>query len=289
MAHPEQPKTKRQMRDRFTPQVKAGLRLEERDLELLCDVFLHRLMLRSQIERLHFGSTSYCNVRLRQLFDHDLLDRYYLPLSLYGSQGIYSLGAAAITMVARKLDWEPDVVKSQANRHKTPQFLEHTLAINEARLALREALETSPTWELQEWRCEIQCHHEYEAAINGSAYRDVFKPDGFVRLRDKITGQNACFFLEMDMGHVSSRKFAEKLELHMRYLESGTFACRYEENAFYTLVITTGPGRLKNLKTLVEKQGSDLFCFARSEDIKKRGIIDEVWHFPFEDVTQLLL
>ena len=282
-ANPSAPQPKRKMRSRFKPQIKAGMRLEERDLKLLCDLFLHRLMSRSQLERLYFTSASRCNVRLRQLFDHGLVSRYYLPLAPYGAQCLYTLGEAGTLPVSRRLEWEIDEVKRQTKRHKTPQFLEHTLAINETRLAFRDALSASPIWKLERWLPEIQCHHPYDIrASNGGWQREVFKPDGFLRLQNRATKQNADFFLEIDRGHTSSSKFAEKLDSYTRYLESGLFSQMFGQSGFRTLVITTGPLRLKNLRALVEGKESRLFCFATFEELEGQGALAPVWRFPFE-------
>lgn len=280
---------KHKKRSRFEPKVQAGIRLEERDLKLLCDVFLHRLMSRGQIEKLYFSSTARCNVRLRQLFDHELLSRYYLPLAPYGAQCMYTLGKAGIVLVSRRLEWEPDEVARQTKRHKTPQFLEHTLAINEIRLALREALQNSPDWKLGRWISEIECRHEYDLrTLGGQWQREIFKPDGFVRLRHRFTNQTASFFLEVDMGHTSSTKFAEKLESHTRYGQSGLFREMFGEERFQTLVITTGPRRAKNLREIIERQNSSLFWFTTFDAVHEHGILSSIWQVPFGAALQRL-
>ena len=277
------PKPKRPMRSRFKPQVTARMQLQERDLQLLTDLFLHRLMSRGQLERLYFTSASRCNVRLRQLFDHKLVERYYLPLAPCGAQCIYSLGTAGILPVSRRLEWEIDEVKRQAKRHKTPQSLEHTLAINETRLAFQEALANSPTWKIERWIPEIQCRHEYDIRnASGDWVREVFKPDGFVRLQNRETRQKSDYFFEIDRGHTSSNKFADKLDSYSRYLESGLFEQMFGARNFQTLVITTGPLRLKNLRALVEGQGNRLFCFTTFEEAESRGVLASIWRFPLE-------
>ena len=284
------PKPKRPMRSRFKAQVTAGMQLQERDLKLLTDLFLHRLMSRSQLEQLYFTSASRCNVRLRQLFDHKLVERYYLPLAPYGAQCIYSLGEAGVLPVSRRLEWEIDEVKRQAKRHKTPQFLEHTLAINETRLAFREALAASPTWNLERWIPEIQCRHDYDIrSASGDWAREVFKPDGFVRLQNRETRQKSDYFFEIDRGHTSSSKFADKLDSYARYLESGLFEQMFGAATFRTLVITTGPLRLKNLRALVEGQGNRLFCFTTFEEAESRGVLAPIWRFPLEKEPRSLI
>lgn len=284
------PKSKRPMRSRFKPQLIAGMQLQERDLELLTDLFLHRLMSRGQLERLYFTSASRCNVRLRQLFDHNLVSRYYLPLAPYGAQCIYSLGEAGILPVSLRLEWEIDEVKRQVKRHKTPQFLEHTLAINETRLAFRDALLNSPTWNLERWIPEIQCRHEYDIrGASGDWAREVFKPDGFVRMQNRETRQKSDYFFEIDRGHTSSSKFADKLNSYARYLESGLFEQMFGARSFRTLVITTGPLRLKNLRALVEGQGNRLFCFTTFDEVESGGVLSPIWRFPIEKESRSLI
>lgn len=284
------PKPKRPMRSRFKPQITAGMRLEERDLQLLTDLFLHRLMSRGQLERLYFTSASRCNVRLRQMFDHGLVARYYLPLALYGAQCLYSLGEAGVLPVSRRLEWDIEEVKRQAKRHKTPQFLEHTLAINETRLAFREALVHSPTWNLERWIPEIQCRHEYDIrGASGDWAREVFKPDGFVRLQNRETRQKSDYFLEIDRGHTSAGKFADKLDSYTRYLESGLFHQMFSAQSFHTLVITTGSLRLKNLRALVEGKGNRLFCFTTFDEVESEGVLSPIWLFPMEKELQSLI
>ena len=284
------PRAKRSMRSRFKAQVTAGMQLQERDLQLLADLFLHRLMSRGQLERLYFTSASRCNVRLRQLFDHKLVERYYLPLAPYGAQSIYSLGEAGILPVSRRLEWEINEVKRQARRHKTPQFLEHTLAINETRLAFRDALADSPVWKMDRWIPEIQCRHDYDIrGASGSWQREVFKPDGFVRLQNRETRQKSDYFFEIDRGHTSSGKFADKLDSYARYLQSGLFEQMFGAATFRTLVITTGPLRLKNLRALVEGQGNRLFCFTTFDEVESEGVLSPIWRFPLEKELRSLI
>ena len=76
------------------------MRLEERDRELLCDLLWQRAMSRSQLERLYFSSLVRANARLRLLFDHGFVSRYFLPAAPYGAQAVYSLGKAAVPVVA---------------------------------------------------------------------------------------------------------------------------------------------------------------------------------------------
>jgi hypothetical protein len=272
-----QAKIRQTPRSRFTPKATAGLRLEERDERLLCDLYLHRFMARGQLEALYFSSTVRCNARLRQLFDYGFVKRYYLPAAPYGAQAIYSIGRRAVPLVASHLEAEADEVARQQRGTRTPTFIEHTLEVVNVWLAFREACAATAGVTIERWLPEMQCRHEYDITGNQSGRwrKEAFKPDAFVRLASQ--GHFHNFFIEVDLGHTSSRQFAGKLLTHHRYLESGLFQEIYAGSEFHTLVITTGQRRLRNLGALVEQQNSHLFWLATFEDILADGLFGSIW------------
>lgn len=277
-------------RSRFTPKPSAGLRLEERDERLLGDLYLHRFMARGQLESLYFTSTGRCNARLRQLFDYGFVKRYYLPAAPYGAQAIYSIGKQAVPLVASRLEIEIDEVARHQRGTRTPHFIEHTLQVVNVWLALRKACAreafantgdlTAAHPSIERWLPEMLCRHEYQIREKGSGQwrKEAFKPDAFVRLAQ--SGQHSNFFVEVDLGHTNSRQFLGKLLAHQRYLDSGLFQQIYAGHEFKTLFITTGSHRLRNLKALVEKQGSDLFWLTTFERVQESGILGTIWQRP---------
>ena len=272
---------KRAVRSRFKPALEAGMRLEERDRELLCDLFWQRAMSRSQLQRLYFTSLVRANARLRLLFDHGFVTRYFLPAAPYGAQAVYSLGKAAVPTVARTLELEEDEVKRGCRFSGTPTFLEHTLSVVEVRLALQEAARQAPDLEFDLWVPEPLCRHEYEVEPVGGlgAWRkEVFKPDGFARLLRKRDGAYLSFFLEADLGHTSSRQFAGKVAMHGKYLRQGLFRQIYGTDTFETLVVTTGPRRVANLLALCREMGNERFRFTTFRDVQESGILSMIWH-----------
>lgn len=263
-------------RSRFQPQKSVGMRLEERDEQILCDLFLHRLMSRGQIEKLYFSSTVRCNARLRLLFDHKFVLRQFPPAAPFGAQAIYSVGKAALPLIARRLEMDLPEVNRYFRRTQTPTFIEHTLSVVGIWMAFREATEASENISLDLWLAEMQCRHEWEIRTSGGKWRkEAFKPDAFVRLQS-LHGYSS-FFVESDLGHTSSSQFMNKLVTHTRYLESGLFSQKFGLDNFKTLVITTGERRLHNLRRLVEDQGSQLFWFSTFKMIHDNCIFDSIW------------
>lgn len=309
-------------RDRFRPQPIAGLVLTPRDSTLLCDLYQHAVMSRRQIQALHFTSTPRCNARLRQLFDFGYVVRHHLPgaacAAPYGIEGLYSIGKAAVPIVARSLQVDPSEVSQGYRRTLTLTFLEHTLEIVNLLLAFRRAVTPpmlpeaaltpeagtappdvappGPTPQIDRWLPEMQCRHEYDIrAAGGHWTKEIFKPDAFIRLK-RANGDYRNFFIEVDLGHTSSRQFLGKLHTHQRYLESGLFKEIYGGEHFKTLVVTTTEARLQNLLKLVEAENSRLFWFttfahitAAPDATTRPKITDDIWQTPFARTAAALL
>lgn len=255
------------------------MRLEERDEQLLCDLFLHRLMARGQIEQLYFSSLVRCNARLRLLFDHGFVLRHFPPAAPFGAQAIYSVGKAALPVISRRLEMELPEVARYYRRTQTPTFIEHTLAVVDIWMTFREAAQNSEAVNLDLWLAEMQCRHDWSIRAPGDKWRkEAFKPDGFVRLL--TPGGYANFFIEADLGHTSSGQFERKLLTHQRYCESGLFEQTFGCQSFRTLVVTTGERRLKNLCAIGEERGSDLFWFTTFKSLQSEGVLKPIWTVP---------
>lgn len=283
-------KQRREPRSRFKPRAETGMRLEERDEQLLSDLLLHRAMSRGQLQTLYFTSLVRCNARLRQLFDHRFVTRYYSPIAPFGAQAIYLIGKAALPIVARRLEMDLPETTRMARCGHTPTFIEHTLATVDIYIAFRQGVEERNDVEMERWLPEVQCRHEWEIrpSAGGTWRTETFKPDGFVRLARK-GGQYFNFFVETDLGHTSSKQFLGKLMTHQRYLESGLFRETYGGEGFTTLVVTTGERRMHNLRALLEEQGSSLFWLTTFTQLRDHDPLNAIWIAPTRDGLQSIL
>ena len=262
--------------------------METRDVSIVADVFLNRVMTRSQIQTLHFGSVPRCNARLRQLYDWGYLARTYLPTAPFGSQALYTVGKASGLLLANILEQsgiqaQPLDVRRQSH-YPALSLLEHTLAIGDVYIALRKSLAEHPHLRLAYWLPERFCRHEYEVRRqNENAYsqqrwqKEIFQPDGFFRLElgNGLAGRN--FFIEADLGHTNSRQFRGKLRIHMRFLESGLFAETFGWQQFETLVVTTGTQRADNLRTLARQEDCAMFRFTTFATVEEYGLFAPIW------------
>lgn len=276
-------------RSRFKSQQNVGMRLEERDEQILCDLFLHRLMSRGQIERVYFSSTVRCNARLRLLFDHKFVLRHFPPAAPFGAQAIYSVGKAALPIISRRLEMDLPEVTRYFRRTQTPTFIEHTLSVVDIWIEIRETTNALKEVKLDLWLAEMECRHEWDIRAGGNKWhKESFKPDAFFRLAQETMGAFHNFFIESDLGHTSAKQFTGERLTHQRYLESGLFEQTFGASSFRTLVITTGERRLKNLKELAIQQNSQLFWFTTFDRINRSTILGSIWDKP-EQASDVLV
>jgi hypothetical protein len=236
-------------------------------------------MSREQIQKLYFPSLVRANARLRLLFDHRFVARYYPPAVTVWSAGDLLTGQGrALPVVARRLDWIcPRSRAGRASRRRR-RFIEHTLATWTSTSPSGRRSESAGTWRSSGGWANSTAATSGTSAPRAAKWRkEAFKPDGFVRLLEGDTYHN--FFIEADLGHTSSRQFLGKLLTHQRYLESGLYERTFGGDSFRTLVVTTGTRRAGNLRGLVEQQQSDLFWFATLEDVR-RDVLGPVWQAP---------
>ena len=270
---------------------RGAIRLEERDLKLMTDLFAHGALLRGQAQRLHFSSLRRCNRRLKQLYDAGYIARAPLPLGPqatlaptedggWGGQLVYRLGSAGAPFVALRLGWSLGEVR-RLLKPGTPLYLAHTLEAAEFRLGMMADAAKAGV-EIVRFLPERLLVHKYEVREEGqerALWRpEVFRPDGFFQLA--AGSSQSFFFVEVDLGHTSAREFAMKLQIHLRYRATGLFAQRYSGRDFRTLVVTTGPTRREHLRAIAEDHSTDLFWTATLADIGRYGPLAPIWHVP---------
>ncbi|BDI31464.1 hypothetical protein CCAX7_35150 [Capsulimonas corticalis] len=282
-------------RSRFTAKPERGLVLGPRDDSLLLDLFLCRVMSRSQIQSLHFGSVPRCNGRLRQLFDWGYASRYYMPTAPYGAQALYSLGIAGVPRVSRLLgsqglELSASDVRAQRCRPAL-SLMEHTLAIADVYGAFRTAIADQDFLAWERWLPERLCAEEFEVRRKDNAARwrqRIFRPDAYLRLGGQETEMRMDLFFEIDLGHTNSRQFQNKIRAHAHYLSGGLFQQAYGSDGFRTLVVTTGAGRIGNLIRLAESEACQLFWFT-TFDLMIQQPLGAIWSVPFRsDLISLL-
>jgi hypothetical protein len=252
--------------------------LQLRDQEIIKAVYSYRLLSRIQIEKLFgFNCTRRVNSRLRKLYDHGYLSRYFLPTVRGSAKAIYYLGPRGTTVVADALGIDLNLVKRKrrANSRLNVLFLSHTLGLNDIRIAFSLGVKNHPIMKLERWINDSDCNQEYRELGPRKDLIKRFRPDGYFRILNK--GKLYSFFIEYDRSTMTLGRFEEKVHTYLNFSALGYYQRRFGVKDFRVLVITNTRERLYNLKKKVETVTKKLFRFATLEEITPDTFLDHIW------------
>ena len=260
------------------------MRLTDRDKRVVEAVYQFRFLTRDQIKQLEFekGSMTACQRRLSLLFHNGYLAGVHkaIPTGYGSSKRVYCLskkGAALISHLysekeAREIKWNEKYNKVE------PFFIEHTLAINDVRIAfLKAVLETKDYTLFWFNEQEVKAWKEKVDDPEDSSKTLPITPDAFLYLMGK--DKKAYYFLEVDRATESNRRWRDKIKGYVEYVKSGKYQARFKTEALRVLTISTGKERIANLiKTTQSVENAYFFLFATLDQVKGDNIIFKpVW------------
>jgi len=240
------------------------------------------------------GSMTACQRRLSLLFHNGYLSAVHKPIPTgYGSsKRVYCLAKKGVALIEHLYgEKEARAIKWNKKQNQVENFfIEHTLAINDVRIAfLKSILATedySLFWfneqEVKTWKEKI------EDPENPSKTLPI-TPDAFFYLLGK--DKKAYYFLEVDRGTESNRRWKDKIRGYVEYVKSGKYQERFQTSALRVLTVTTGKERMANLiKSTQSVEGAYFFLFATFDQIKEKNIVfDPIWQsMDKKDLTSLL-
>ena len=196
-----------------------------RDLEIIRSVARHGLMIRSQIQRLHFrrgaGLSSVQAVcrRLRILSDRGYLRRTRLPVIQGSGPYVYQLGRAASLYLdedLRKTSGRGVFGRSIAS---TSVFY-HGLEIVDFYTELTQALEDGGGRVIS-WLGEREIRHRFV----WQGKRITLSPDAYCLWA--FGQEEGAFFLEWDRGTESMTRLSQKLQAYRGYYELSAYGDQF--------------------------------------------------------------
>lgn len=249
------------------------MELTERDKEIVRAVHEYRVLRQSQITRLFFHTGQAASRVLQRLYHHGYLDRRLLPVVYGKSPTLYVVDRRGVELLRTAFGLE-EIVWYPSNKDLKLEFLEHTLAINDVRIAITKAA-CGPEFELRTWRNETELKADYDRVIIrqlSGKVRDVsLIPDSYFVLKTPFG--MAHLFLELDRGTMSTDRFATKILAYQQYQKSGAYTKRYNARSMRVITVTSSEKRLTSLKAATEKVGGTWqFSFAVLEDINEASI-----------------
>ena len=255
----------------------APMHLTGRDKEIVEAVHLYRLLRQDQLQALFFGSQSAAQRVLVRLYDHGFLDRRFIPVLSGRSPAFYILDRRGADLLRAEMGYD-ELSWHHSSKQISSDFLEHTLAINDVRVAITLAARL-PGYELLEWRGESEVKTDYDRVSiqtkTGGKRQVPIVPDSYFLLQTPLG--RAPFFLEVDRGSETLARFQAKVHAYLAYYASGGYQKRYGSSSLRILTVTTTSERRDHLQAATAKlRGTRRFYFAAARDIQP----DKVLHAP---------
>lgn len=257
--------------------------LTARDRQIVEMVYQCRVLRQDQIHALFFGaSTSASQRRLALLYHHGFLTRVFLTAraSYMLSPALYMLDKRGAELLRMEFGYD-DITWTTKSNDVGQQFLEHTLAINDVRVAVTLACRQLDGCDLLEWRSEAQMKASYDRVTvtppKGRSELISLIPDSFFVVQ---TPQGkAPFFLEVDRGTETTGRFQTKIFAYQAYIQSGAYQQRYGFKSIRVLTTVPSLKRLEGLKTVTESAGGgQRYWFAVHGDISAQSIMyKDIW------------
>ena len=239
------------------------MQLTARDSAVIRAAYSYRFLRQDQIQALLFPSKWTTQYRLVRLYQHRYLNRLFTAVPFGRGKTVYCLDERGSDLIAAELgidrgdiDWKP--------RHARigSYFMEHTLAVNDVRIALELACRKTGS-RIGEWADEqdLKRAHTREQELvhvvgaRGNRQRVAVIADGYFVLRSG--NRKAHFFLEVDRATIANKRWMQKIRAYNAYYKSGKYQARYGTRSLRMLTVTTGEKRLANLIASTERAGGD--------------------------------
>lgn len=274
---------KRHRRDR-RPEQPRQMRETENDRQVIQLIYQYRILSQQQLERLLNKSRSRVQQIMMRLYHHEYVERLFLPVFITEGRSptLYILGKRGVA-VLRRLGIED--MSGQPSKNLTPMFLEHTLAINDVRIAIAQACEQHD-WSILTWKGENDLKAAYDRVIlptkSGKSQSVSVIPDSYFIVY--LPGRGVYnFFMELDRGSMTLDRFRNKMMAYVAYYKSGKYEQRFRYKGFrvLTVVDTVSPQRVENLVKQTETVPAigNRFWFAHLPALAADNILTQpVWH-----------
>jgi hypothetical protein len=283
-------KHKNRRRDQRNPNPDP-MRLTKRDKAIVEAVHRCRLLRQDQLETLFFGTRSAAQRVLVRLYDHGFLDRRFVPVLSGRSPTFYLLDRRGAELLRAEMGYD-ELSWHHSSKDLSSDFLEHTLAINDVRIAVTLAARQRD-YDLIEWKSESEVKADYDRVTiqttRGGQRRVPIVPDSYFLLQTPLG--RAPFFLELDRGTETLARFQTKIRAYLAYYASGGYEKRYGTTSLRVLTVTTSEARRDNLRASAEKlHGTNRFYFAALPDLQPETVLHGlIWHVAGDDTPCALV
>lgn len=248
--------------------------LQARDVDILRAIARHRYAQAEHVHALLFvGRTlRVAQARLRKLWEHQLLDRRFVPFTLDGVRQPPSVAATptySLTARGAQIAAGADGTALRHAEHAaSASTLAHHLTVTDLLVALEAACGRESSVELVEARHEWELWRQAKAGPMRS--ESLIVPDGAFTLLHAGRAAPETWYVEVVRASIAggNETFKKKMLRYAELHRAGAFARLFgDRHVRGVLVATPGPERARNLQSLaVFVPGRRFFAFTHFEE-----------------------
>ena len=197
------------------------------------------------------------------------------------SQALYLLAKRGANLVARELGIDfGDIRWRESHNYVGSIFLEHRLVLNQVRIAFAIAA-PKHGYAIERWVTEEELKaspdYVFIATAGGSRRRVPVIPDGYFVFN--LVDRRAHFCLEVDRATVPNKRWRQRVQAYLAYVQSGKYRQRFSTRSLRVLTVTTGQKRLANLKKTTESAGGEsMFWFTTLRHATaEQSLTESIW------------
>jgi hypothetical protein len=282
-----------------------SFQLTERDVEIVRQVAHHRFLRSTHLSQLQNASHKKICERLTPLYHAGFLDRPRAQLEYHVRGGgsahlVYALGnRGAQLLTARDGSGYSNVDWTHKNNETGREFIQHTLAISDVRVALIVACAAHQSVSFQHREqlfetlpAQTQSDRNPWAWRVGVRHREAFHQVGLIP--DYVfalllpDGRRRPFVIECDRGTMPvERSSLDQTSILRKFLAyetgrlQGLHTNRFNWKNFRVLTVTGGFERVNNMRSLITRtpvlKNSPLFLFADHATLLQTNILTHPW------------
>lgn len=229
---------------------KTGFQLTKRDIEILQHVYDFHLVHFEHLRALTGRSERTLYRRLQKLTDSKYLYRKrhmierHLPLAY--QKFVYTLNRGAVPVLVEQGIGTPEDVDLLQRRLREIKelFLKHALFLTDVHVVLELISRIRPI-KLMRWHEGKELYDSVSVTEDGKQVKLPVRPDAFFTLDDN--GRLRHFFLEVDRGTTTTKRFQRKIKAYSAYFQNGLQEKKYGIRQARIVTLTVSEARAKNL------------------------------------------
>ncbi|MCD6217769.1 replication-relaxation family protein [bacterium] len=258
--------------------------ITDRDIEFIRAICKYRFLLLEQLAWL-FPEASKRGIenRLRYMYHNKYLDRLMLSDNVYSHKLIYAMAEKGARLLAQADDVARDEIAWNRFHNKVGlSHIQHLLDVNDVLISYEKSLaDAQDQGRVKDFKALSTNPDSHRISVvrrkeDGSRYESSVIPDAIIGV--KFKRKFGLFFVEVDRGTMSLKRWMEKIIVYREYMKSSELKERFHTNWFIVLTVTTSERRIMSLaKKTVFLGGKRGFWYTVAQEITPENVLEKIW------------